>query len=116
MIEFKLAIPPSNNLYYRHVNNRVLLSKEGRAYKEYVKIQASAQNKRKMLDCSLRVELIIHARDNRRRDIDGFSKSVFDALTYTKVWRDDCLIDEMVVLRRENKKDDPHIIVRIIEL
>jgi len=115
MIEFKLAIPPSNNKYYRHVKNRVLLSAEGRAYKKYVKAHLYFLGGKK-IEGSVRIEIEIHARDDRKRDLDNFPKGIFDALTHAQVWNDDKQVDEMVVLRRENKKDDPHIAVRIYEL
>lgn len=112
MHQFKLPIPPSNNKYYRHVNNRVLLSAEGRAYKQHVELLC----KKIKITGSVRVEIDIHSKNNVRRDLDNFPKGIFDALTYAQVWADDSLVDEMEVIRHENNKNDPHIIVRIFEL
>lgn len=36
MYKFTLPFPPSNNTYYRHVDNKVVLSKKGRVYKKTV--------------------------------------------------------------------------------
>ena len=112
MYELTLPIPPANNRYYRHARGRTYLSAEGKAYKRAVNLLARPI----MLKGSLRIEVEIHSRDNRRRDIDGYPKGLFDALTNAGVWEDDSQVDEMEFVRGENNKINPHLKVKIFKI
>jgi crossover junction endodeoxyribonuclease RusA len=35
------------------------------------------------------VEILLYPPDNRRRDIDNYTKGLFDALTHARVWEDE---------------------------
>lgn len=92
-----LPYPPSVNRYWRAVNGRVLISKEGRQYRNDVirLLGASAQ----MLECRLRVHIVAYMPDNRRRDIDNICKVSLDSLTHAGTWGDDSLIDDLRITR-----------------
>ena len=48
--EFELPWPPSVNHYYRHVGHRVLISRDGRHYRENVAGKLAAENVAKFTD------------------------------------------------------------------
>lgn len=95
-----LPWPPSNNTYYRHVGNRVLLSSAGRAYRADV-VAALASQITPRFGQHVRVSLTVTAcaPDRRRRDLDNLGKAICDALTFAGVYADDSQIDRLVFER-----------------
>lgn len=81
MIEFTLPYPPTVNTYWRHVNNRTILSKGAREYKAAVKDQAWLQKFAKLYEKPVRLTFVVYRPDNRRRDLDNLLKSMLDSLT-----------------------------------
>lgn len=111
MISFELPFPPSNNTYYRSVNNRVIISKKGREYRKRVKqcISLYGLNKNPIgFKVLVRVEL--HQPDLRTRDSDNFSKGMYDALTKAGFWVDDSLVIESQ-FRLMPKSSDPRAVL-----
>jgi len=98
-----LSIPPSVNGYYATVNGKRVLSKTGRAYKQIV-----SYLKVKQLSGSIGIEVILKAKDNRRRDLDNILKCLLDSLGGAGLYDDDSQVDEITVIRGE--KDPAHII------
>lgn len=97
-----LPFPPSVNQYYRSPNKgplagRTLISEKGRAYRDAVRILASAGK-----PIAGRVAVVIEAfmPDNRRRDLDNLTKALLDSLTHAGVWLDDSQIDDLRIIRR----------------
>lgn len=70
MIEVELPYPPSVNHYWRHVGPRVLISRQGRAFREKVRSILEACGVRP-LGGTLRVVIDLHPPDRRRRDCDN---------------------------------------------
>ena len=94
MFELELPWPPSVNHYYRHVGHRVLISREGRAYRQTVcsilrKIDA------RMLDGPIVMMIDAHPPDRRRRDLDNILKCILDSLQHGQMYRDDSQIKEL---------------------
>lgn len=109
MILLRLPYPPTVNTYWRTFQNRMLISKEGRAYREAVIAQCSDYK----LDGRLRVEIEATMPDRRRRDIDNLPKAVLDALTHAQVWNDDNQIDDLRIYRTGEVSAPGHLWVRI---
>jgi len=114
MIVLRLPYPPSNNAYWRHISKgplagRVLISEEGRRFREAV----IAQVDRFKLDGRLKVEIEATMPDRRRRDIDNLPKAVLDALTHAQVWGDDNQIDDLRIYRAPEIAAPGHLWVRI---
>ncbi|MEE9510333.1 MAG: RusA family crossover junction endodeoxyribonuclease [Candidatus Bathyarchaeia archaeon] len=85
--EFELPFPPSVNTYYRNVDGKMLISKEGRVYRKSV---ASMIKGLPMLVGELHVSSTLYPPCKRRRDLDNFDgKALWDALTKAGVWKDD---------------------------
>lgn len=99
-IELELPWPPSVNHYYRHVGPRVLISREGRQYRELVVAQL-AKLKFARFDCSVELHLEFYPPDNRRRDADNLLKCTLDTLQHAGLYRDDSQICKLIVIKRE---------------
>ncbi len=99
-----LPWPPSLNHYYRHVGAKVLISAEGRRYRNAVALAAMTsgwQRDHGTIVDRLAVTIRAYVPDRRRRDVDNLLKSVLDALTHARVWADDSQIDVLTIERRE---------------
>jgi crossover junction endodeoxyribonuclease RusA len=100
--------PQSTNNLYRHscAGGRpiVYMTKEGKALKTDYAWQAHAQWRRPMFDGELIVEITLFFPDNRRRDIDNYSKILLDALTGI-VWKDDSQIVRATVEKKVDVKN-----------
>jgi crossover junction endodeoxyribonuclease RusA len=99
-----LPFPPSVNHYWRHVTlpkqNRqaTLISKAGREYRQKVLEQCVGMQAMGEVD-RLSVEVTLIMPDRRRRDIDNYQKSLFDALTHAGIWGDDSQVDQIIIQR-----------------
>jgi crossover junction endodeoxyribonuclease RusA len=98
-IELTLPWPPSVNTYWRNVNGKTLISKEGRLYRQAVREQVNDQNGVQSLAGRLSVSIVAHVPDQRRRDLDNLLKAVLDGMTHAGVWLDDSQIDELQIRR-----------------
>lgn len=101
-IAYELPFPPSVNTYWRTFRGRMIISAKGRKYRESV---VACVGLTKPLDCRLRITVQMHAPDKRRRDVDNILKAPLDALRHAGVYLDDSQIDDLRVIRAENRKD-----------
>ena len=101
MVAFDLPWPPALNHYYRSVTikgqARVLISMEGREYRHRLAMVVVLRGRAKPLAGPLRLDLMLHPPDKRRRDIDGPLKALLDALTHAGVWEDDSQVRDLHV-------------------
>jgi len=113
MIILELPFPPSNNQYYRTVNNRIVISKKGRAYKKRIiaLIEQYGLNQYP-IDYPIIVRVEFMPPDNRVRDSDNFLKGLFDGLTNARFWLDDSLVAEHSV-RFYPKDKNPRAILYV---
>ena len=104
--KFMLPWPPSVNGGYRGVfRGRILLSKKGREYKVSAKrVIDSFGLSNKGLEGRLSVKLTLEPPDKRRRDIDNYTKAVFDAITESGFWGDDEQVDRLVIEKAPKRK------------
>jgi len=98
-LEITLPWPPSANRYWRFVNNRVLVSREARAYKNHVIALSHTWPDIKFNDARLEVTITAHAPDKRARDLDNLIKITCDALQETGVFDNDAQIDKITIIR-----------------
>ncbi len=110
--DFELPWPPSVNHYYRHVGSRVLISRDGRLYRERIVNKLKSEN---ISTFSGPVELFIelYPPDNRRRDVDNSLKCLLDTFTHGGLYRDDSQIYKLTVIKREPMPPDGMAYVRI---
>ena len=104
MLEITLPWPPSLNSYWRSVPGKgVLISKDGRDYRERIIAMAVAQKWQSFGSQRIKVEIEAWMPDRRKRDLDNLLKSVLDCMTKAGVWDDDSQIDDLRIVRA------PHI-------
>jgi len=99
MLDLSLPYPPSVNHYFRMVEGRVLVSREGRRFRQRVTAILAARGVRPM-DGRLALVIEAHPPDRRRRDLDNIQKSLLDALEKGGAYRDDSQVDLLVTVRR----------------
>lgn len=90
-----LPWPPSLNHYYRHVGPRVLISKDGRRYREKV-ADIAKRSLQGTFCCPVEVRLDLYPPDKRKRDADNCLKCMLDSLTGAGVYTDDSLIQKIM--------------------
>lgn len=110
--ELTLPWPPSVNRYWRSVKGRVLISAEGRAYRDGTESIAIDRAK-PFHDARLGVSIRAYSPDLRKRDLDNMLKAPLDALTYAGMWDDDSQIDQLSIARAGIDRRNPRLEVRI---
>jgi crossover junction endodeoxyribonuclease RusA len=96
MIELNLPYPPSVNTYWGFKGSRRFLTKKANDFKLIVNL--SSKRARFGAD-KVSIEILLHAPDRRRRDIDNICKPIFDALQAAGVFDDDSQVDQLMVSR-----------------
>jgi crossover junction endodeoxyribonuclease RusA len=91
-----LPYPPSVNHYWRHVGGRILVSREGRRYRDAVRTLLAGTGP---LAGRLAVEVTLFPPDRRRRDLDNAMKCLLDSLGGGCAYLDDSQIDDLRVVR-----------------
>lgn len=89
--------PPSMNATWRNVRGQTLLSRKSKTFRMAVQSVIAAQRAKGMLPREpltnpLAVALILYPPNAGKRDLDNYQKSLFDALTISRVWQDDSLV------------------------
>jgi crossover junction endodeoxyribonuclease RusA len=100
MIEFELPYPPSVNHYFRMVRGRMLISREGRLFRQRVCAILAASGVRAMAG-PLALQIEVYPPDNRRRDIDNVQKALLDAMQHGGAYGDDSQIVRLAIEKRQ---------------
>lgn len=114
MIELALPFPPSLNRYYRHVGNKVLISENGRLYKDEVSQTIKFLRLKRFENKRVAVFITMRPPDHRRRDVDNYLKVLFDSITKSGLWDDDSQVDLLSIERGKNTPQGM-MVVRIQE-
>lgn len=88
------------------------VDKRGKDFRNLVKYIVG---KRDCLTDRLAVDILAYPPDKRRRDIDNLLKATLDALQHAGVYKDDYLIDDLRIRRKEAVKDGS-LIINISEM
>lgn len=104
MLRLQLPFPPSVNRYWRHVGSRVLVSREGREFRQLVTTMMKAQKVKKHKG-DLIVDIRLIPVDRRRRDIDNSLKALLDAMQSGGAYDDDSQITRLTVEKLEPERD-----------
>ena len=97
MIEIIInAFPPSVNRLHGGVcrSQRFYLTKEQKAFRAIV---AEAVGSRRIDSEAVEVDITLFPKDRRRRDIDNYTKGLFDGLTACKFWSDDSIVKRLSI-------------------
>jgi crossover junction endodeoxyribonuclease RusA len=87
--------PPSVNHYWRNFRGRMVISAEGRKYREAVVQQVWLEGKIKRITGDLKVTIEAFRPDERRRDLDNLLKGTLDALAHAGLYEDDSQIRDL---------------------
>jgi len=100
----ELPWPPTANRYWRNVYGRMVLSREGRRYREAVAglVWRHLQQEGEQIgfgESDLEVTIEAYPPDRRRRDLDNLLKPLLDALQHAGVFDDDSQISRLSISR-----------------
>lgn len=113
MAELTLPWPPSVNRIWRAWKGRVLLSKEGRQYRQDVALCVAQARLQGFGRREVRVRAVAYLPDKRRRDIDNLAKAAYDALQASRVFDDDSQIVESHWLKGPVDRARPRIEITV---
>jgi len=91
--------PPSVNTYWRNVNGRMMISKQGRLYRKNIAQMAMQNRWERFMADRLSVTINAYPPDRRKRDLDNLPKAIFDSLQHAGIFDDDEQIDFFSVQR-----------------
>lgn len=111
-MKITLPYPPSLNRLYRAVGNRVLISKDGRNYKNEVQKQVLFQKTSKLTG-EIAIEIKVY-RPQKRGDLDNTLKALIDSLQGI-CYENDSQIIEIKAYRFDDKQN-PRAEVSIKEI
>ena len=112
-IMLSLPYPPSVNQYWRHPSKgplagRHLISEAGRKYREAVRAavweEIGTMQRPVFKTERLCIEIMTHAPDARRRDLDNILKGLLDGIAFAGLVADDSQFDSILLYRGETKK------------
>lgn len=95
MIQITVPWPPSVNRYWRQFRGRMIISAEGRKYREAIIQQIFVEGLVKHLTGSLKVTIEAFRPDERKRDLDNLLKSTLDGLAHAGLYEDDSQIRDL---------------------
>ena len=114
MFEVVLPYPPSVNHYWRMFRGRMVISREGRAFRERVCSVLAAAGVKPMMG-PLAVEIDLYPPDRRRRDIDNGLKASLDGLQHGGAYEDDSQIT-LLIVRKCTPVSGGKTVVRITQV
>lgn len=99
-LELTLPLAPSMNRYWRAYAGRVILSKDGRRYRDDAVADVwQAIGKPKTMRGRIELHIVVHPRDRRSIDIDNRIKPTMDMLAHAGVYENDSQVDKLTVVR-----------------
>lgn len=119
MIGFELPFPPSvNHTWMRGKGNRLYSCAKVKDFHKLASVRIdTAKTLFNALEFPikgrLRVIVILNEKNRLRRDMDNYTKSVFDACTKNGLWEDDSQIDELIIRRGVIDKENPNVFIHI---
>lgn len=113
MTTITLPWPPSVNHYWRMWRGRMLISRQGRAYREQVGAILKAAGVTPQPG-HLAVHVELYPPDRRKRDVDNTFKAIGDSLQHGGAFHDDSQI-VWLLLEKAEVVDSGRVIVRIAE-
>jgi len=113
----RLPWPPSINSYYGTTRSgQRFIGAKGKVFREVV-IESLREIPEAGGTLTGRLQIVVecYVPDRRKRDLDNVLKALLDAMTHAGVYQDDCLIDDLRVIRHEPTKGGA-VVVHIAEI
>jgi crossover junction endodeoxyribonuclease RusA len=111
-MRFVLPLPPSVNAFWRTYKGRMLVSREGRAWKNLAEIAVAAQCRSRLLGGDVQVNIVAFLPD-RRRDLDNLIKPALDCLQGAAYANDRQIV--RLVAEKRYDKFNPRIEIELTE-
>jgi len=102
-IQLLLPWPPSVNHYWGQFGKRRFIGKRGKEFRIAVAEECTGQGIQ-ALEGRLSMYVSLFPPDKRKRDIDNVLKSLLDACEHAGCYESDSQIDELKIVRSENRK------------
>ncbi len=101
--------PPSiNNPNEESINYKKFYTEMGKSVQKY--------NLTNTFNAAVRMKVILHAKDNTKRDVDNPVKALLDAFTYAGVWVDDNQVRDLrIIYGKSDSKGEGYIEVSMNE-
>jgi len=115
-VKLILPEPLSVNRMYRAYQGRVIISREGRLFKNAVASIVVASRIHFGGKKRLKLEMVVFKGSRRRADLDNCVKGIQDSLEHGGLYGNDSQIDELHVCRGEVDKANPRAEVIVTEL
>jgi crossover junction endodeoxyribonuclease RusA len=103
------------NQYWRQFQGRMLISAQGRKYREAIIQQVWLEGKIKRITGDLKVTIEAFRPDERRRDLDNLLKSTLDALAHAGLYEDDSQIRDLRIYWAAEKGGKLNITIEEME-
>lgn len=117
MISIVLPFPPSvNHTWMRGKGQRLYANPKVKTFHNQANAIIKSLCLLEPLKYRLKVKIVLNEKDRRKRDIDNYTKSIFDACTKNGVWEDDSQVDELIIVRGVIDKENPRVTVNIFRL
>ncbi len=100
LLELELPYPPTINNYWRSYRGRVVISEDGRKFRQLV-CMILARKKVQPLLGPFDISIKTFPPDSRRRDIDNVLKALLDALQHGGAYHDDYQIARLSIERQK---------------
>ena len=105
---------PTVNEFMAVFRGRRIKTKVCREFKTYAQDKLKEQfTGEELLNTVLKIDIKLHFKDKRKRDVDNYLKAIFDSLTGVVI-EDDSLIKKCVVEKFESDKEYVEIILEEI--
>jgi crossover junction endodeoxyribonuclease RusA len=112
-IELFLPFPPSINDYYGNQGHIKFVRAKGNQFRKDVRDAVFQQlgPNFPVIDWKMKIDIIEHMPDRRKRDLDNYLKALLDSLSplpkhdWPGIWEDDSLIDQLTIKRGECVKE-----------
>lgn len=111
-----LPFPPSVNRMWRTFQGRMIISKEGRAFRKAAALAVAASGAEGVGGSECRVTIAAFFPDKRRRDVDNLLKGCLDSLVASGLMLDDSQITDLRIYRAGYDKARPRVEVTITPL
>lgn len=116
-IQLKLPISISVNSMYLPLNSSIVLLPKVKSYYNTVSQIVNTEFPNfASFEGRLRIYVEIFEENKRKRDINNYTKSLFDALEKAKVYKNDHQIDETFIKRGDIITKESYILVKIEEI
>jgi crossover junction endodeoxyribonuclease RusA len=110
-VKLTLPLPPSVNRFWRTYRGRMLVSREGRAWKQLADVAVAAQCRQRVLGGDVQVSIVAYFPD-KRRDLDNAIKPALDCMQGSAYANDRQIV--RIIAEKRYDKQNPRLEIELI--